>query len=115
VEAVRVRLEREAKAVRRGVLEAPLAGRLDLLNRVGMRGLQWIQRPMGWTGIARVWLDGSLIIDKTDIGWSLQGSDFYWAEVAWADQRAPSDYGLPAGGQYRDTDHLEVFWSKTRE
>lgn len=64
-------------------------------------------------GVARVWLDGVLVFEKTDVAWA--PVDAYWSEVAWADRADYQGQALPDGGQFVAHDHLQVFWSKTRE
>ncbi|WP_437741087.1 hypothetical protein WME73_37210 [Sorangium sp. So ce302] len=64
-------------------------------------------------GVGCVWLDGVLIVEKAGVKWA--NGDFYWSEASWFDRRIDAAFGVPDGGQHVDHDHLEVFWSQTRE
>lgn len=66
-------------------------------------------------GVARVWLDGALVVERTSVNWALVSGDIYWSEVNLIDLRVQSSLPFPASGQHRDHDHLQVFWSSTRE
>jgi len=72
-----------------------------------------VNAPDASDGIARVWLDGVPVIERTDIAWDkgLANGEVQWSGIHWYDLRQPS---FLAAGQHRDNDHLQVFWSTTR-
>ena len=73
-----------------------------------------VNAPGASDGVARVWLDGVLVVERSDIAWDkglANSSEIEWSGIHWYDLRQPS---YLAAGQHRDHDHLQVFWSTTR-